>query len=75
MSLTDYSPDSDGPTFEQNGTWYPSNQPKHDADGSITGCTGGHPFGRMQTRYAYVLAGKLLFRCADHGGTSQATES
>lgn len=66
MTPTDYSPADDEPTFEQVGTWFPANRPKFDADGSITGCAGGHPFGLTQTRIASVEVGELVFRCEAH---------
>lgn len=74
MTLTDYSPGDDEPTFEQIGTWHPSRTLRYDADGSIVGCAGGHPFGRNESRYMSVEAGQLTFRCAAHLAPAQISE-
>lgn len=62
MSLTDYSPGDDGPTLEQ-AVPVSFGKPEHDYDGSLTGCADCRkPFGRFQSRNAFVQAGVLRFR-------------
>ena len=69
--MIDYSPPDDEPTFEQ-AISVPLGPPKHDADGSITGCAVcGKQFARFMTRIAYVRVGELLFR---HPACAQTRE-